>query len=75
MVFGGMKIVRTEFLIQKIRNIFACGVATSKVTTKWRVLLDPAHQTGLGNTSHKFSDSSNGLSKGGKVCLARIFLL
>ena len=55
------------------RDVFVCGVTTSSATTKWMVPLDSTRQIGLGGISHKFSDCSNGLSKGGEVCLGGIF--
>ena len=60
---------------RKIGDVFACEVTTSGATTKCMVPLDSARQIGLGSTSHEFSDCSNGLSKGGEVCLGGIFWL
>jgi hypothetical protein len=50
-------------------NVLACGATTNSATTEWRVPLDSARQVSLGSTSHKFSDCSGCMSKGGEVCL------
>ena len=42
---------------------------------KQRLQLGSAHQIGIGNTSHDFSDCSGELQKGGEVWLAEFLLL